>query len=251
MPRVTASWLAGCVFVLGMVPLAQGAAIPNGVQWNFLGTASVTLDDPNCCQPAISDGQKVLGTLTVVYPFPLTNPFLVSMAVNVYSLDGTQLLLSMSAMRPGDSINEVNGGPAVPGDAGGPDELQFSHDYIGSAPAAAEIGLQAPWSYWDIPSDGLNLIDLDGTAWSGVNPRTGDILPDTPPDASLFETRVLGFGAPVAKFPDASTVSNVSISVQIDQFLPEPGVTPLLAAAVLALAARRAVTQRLAVHSWL
>ena len=245
MSRVTASWLAGCVLALGVVPLARGAAIPNGVQWNFLGTASVTLDDPTCCQPTISDGQQVFGTLTIVNPLP-ANPFVVSIAVNVYSVDGTQLLLSMGALTggSGDSIGKQDGQPPVPGDAGGPDVLSFTHQYVDSfARPRAEIGFQNPWDLGFVPADGLSLVDQDGVAWSGVNPRTGDIFPDTAPDASLFETRVLGLSATAQKFPDATTFSNVSISVQIDQFLPEPGVTPLLAAAILALAARRATTQ--------
>ena len=254
MTRMTASWLAAWALMLAMVPLAQAEPIPNGVQWNFLGTASVSITDPTCCQPTISDGQKVFGTLTVVNPLP-ANPYVVDVAFNVYSLDGAQLLLSTKGCRCGgggpDFIVDQDGHPPVPGDAGGPDKFVFGRDYSGggSQQVIAEIGFQPPWSLWDIPSDGVSLVDSDGTAWSGVNPRTGYILPDTPPDASVFETRSFRLFAPAADYTGRS--SDIVITVQIDQFLPEPGVTPLLAAALLVLAARRAVTQRLAVHSWL
>ena len=238
--REAASWLLVSIVALGLASAARAATLPNTVRWNFVATASVGLGDPTCCQPVVSDGEKVFGSLLVTdYPYP-PNPSTVAtdMAVDVYTLDGTQHLFGFSTAFIEGQFSKLDGQPGV-----GPDQLGFFHVYIDDSPAAA-IGVQPGWNVnccWDVQ---FRLIDQDGTAWSGINPRTGDILPDTPPDATLFETREIVLAGFLVPPGSTNPTTSAGISFHIDQFLPEPGVTPLLGAALLALAALTASAAR-------
>jgi hypothetical protein len=249
MTRVTASWLAACVVSLAFASFARAAQIPGGTRWDFLGTASVTDGPAGCCQPAIQDGEQVFGSITVTYfPPPPSAPDLKLpvVSVDVLSLDGTQHLLSMSGSALSQEVTETNGEPPIPGSrVGSPDQLKFFHPYIdGHDIVAMEIGLQPGFEIVHDPDASFALVDQDGTAWtSAINPRTGDFLPDTPPSADSFETRALTLVGPVGPGSDAEV-----ITVQIDQFLPEPGVSSLLGAELLGLAAlhtqRRTIAQK-------
>jgi hypothetical protein len=234
MTRVSgASWLASIV-ALGIASVADGATLPNTVQWNFVGTASVVIGDPACCQPVVSDGQQVLGSLTVTNSFFPPNPAIVASnaTVDVFSLDGTQHLLGVSFSFVSGEVAMSDGQPAVPGSAGSPDELLLLHPYVdGHDIVAAEIGLQPGWELIHDPQASFELIDQDGLAWSGVDPQTGVFLTNKPPDASLFETRQLELAVPVNTTPALGT--DAIITIHVDQFLPEPEIGPLVSAALM------------------
>ena len=231
--------LLGGLFAFGLASLAHGAPVDGGVQWYFLGTASVSVSDPTCCQPLISDGQQVFGSLTITSerPPPFPSELLSNVFLDIYSLDGAPLLIGTFGSWGLSEVGKQDGQPAVPGGAAAtPDVLSFAHNYVNQDPIVNELRLQPPWQLFPDPYAYFSLIDQDGVAWSGLNPRTGDIFPDTPPDASLFETRQLALNLRVARF-DLGLYGSVPTTIQIDQFLPEPGVTALLAATFFALVA--------------
>ncbi len=90
----------------------------------------------------------------------------------------------------------------------------------------------------------LWFVDDEGTAWSGLNPRTGFILPDYAPDAPVFERAEIVIQYEPVELNLGDEVRG-TITIHIDRFpVPEPGAAELALAALTGLAALRASAAR-------
>jgi hypothetical protein len=238
--RRVASWLAIPFVTLGLglalASSAGAAAIPDGVQWSFVGTVSVSGPTNGCCQPVFSQGEQVTGTLTIE-DLPTPSPAVMfAVGVDITSSSGQHVGGGISYTGPERSYPLEKDG--VPGST--PDQLIFNESIVDSGgPITATLGLQPGWTLFPDPSAYFELVDQDGTAWAGVNPRTGDIFPDSPPDISKFESAffVIG-GSAVGPGPDYLQDA-ASIRVDITRFVPEPASGALALLALVSFAARR------------
>ena len=236
MTRRLSTWF---VFLLILISAAVSRAfsIPAGVQWTFEGTVHVTGDLSGCCAPELSDGEHVTGSLSMLHPPPgLSGPEVATATVQIPG-GGS---LSFSGVQPGDIIIGLDGAP------GSPDELELAMlpPDVWSPRGQLETILGLPPSLFieNDPSLGFLLLDSDGTAWSGINPRTGDIFPDAPPDISLFETAQLESSFRIVN--NTLLVASGSLLVQIDRFVPEPNVSWLAVASLAALVVARCSAAR-------
>jgi MYXO-CTERM domain-containing protein len=102
------------------------------------------------------------------------------------------------------------------------------------------LRLSPGWTVFE--ADGtLSLIAPSGNAWNGINPRTGDILPDAPPDPALLTARDITLNL-FALSPEGDQVGG-QVLIRIDAF-PEPGAGSLALAGLVGLAAARRRTHR-------
>lgn len=223
-----ASQLFALMVGLELAPSAGAFPIAGGVQWNFVGRVTVTGDAGGCCQPTFVEGESVTGSLVMRnQPTPSGAPDF-SAGVEVTSSDGHQMGAGGSVL---ESYLEVfHRQDGVPGQT--PDEFAFGIPLVDSF-FTGPLGLQPGWIFFPDPSAYFELVAPDGAAWSGINPRTGDIFPDRPPDISHFSSAFFVLGGGTMGPAPAYASDSVAIRVDITRFVPEPGL--LLAVSALAL----------------
>jgi len=215
------SVLAVCLTFAGITANAHAAAIDGGVQWAFSGTViSVpsSLNTSGCCDLAYSVGQIVTGSIV------LTEAPAPPMTIGSVQLDVPGAAQEVFA--------EVNP-PRQDGTGGSPDTLSIFN--ILSHSGTGILRLSPGWTVFE--ADGtLSLIAPSGNAWNGINPRTGDILPDAPPDPALLTTREIDLNL-FALSPAGAQVGG-HVLIRIDAF-PEPGAAALIFATLVGLGAAR------------
>jgi len=213
------SLLAVCLTFAGLTTNAHAAAIDGGVQWSFSATVISVPDSLNtsgCCDLAYSVGQIVTGSIILAGAPPT-------------AIASVQLDVPGAAQ---EVFSEPNP-PRQDGSGGSADTLTvfniLSHSGLGI------LRLSPGWSVFE--ADGtLSLIAPSGNAWNGINPRTGDIFPDTPPDPALLATRDITLNL-FALSPGGVQVGG-QVLIRINAF-PEPGSAALILAALLGLGAAR------------
>jgi hypothetical protein len=211
--------LAVCLAFAGLTTDARGVPLGDGaVLWAFSGTVISVPDSLNtsgCCNLAYRVGQTVTGSLTLAGAPPTAN------AIVRLDVPGQEQEL----------FSEAN--PSrQDGSGGSPDTLTvfniLSHGGLGI------LQLNPGWSVFE--ADGtLSLVAPSGNAWNGINPGTGDVFPNTPPDPALFTTREIDLNL----FAINSGVQvGGEVRIMINAF-PEPGASVLALAGSIGLAAAR------------
>jgi hypothetical protein len=213
------SVLAVCLSFAGVTANAHAAAIDGGVEWSFSGTVISVPDSLNtsgCCDLAYSVGQIVTGSIVLTGAPPT-------------AIASVQLDVPGAAQ---EVFSEPNP-PRQDGSGGSPDTLTVFNILRNSG--LGILRLSPGWSVFE--ADGtLSLIAPSGNAWNGINPRTGDIFPDTPPDPALLTTRDITLN--LFAFETGGAQVGGQVQIRIDAF-PEPGAGALVLAGLVGLAAAR------------
>ena len=235
-----------CLFVVPALPsAAYPIEFPNGevgVRWPFRGTiTSLTVsNDFGCCDLNVALGQTVFGNVEYRvdftfygYPYPNFQSTSATFEIPGHGVDGARTF----------SSPQVTDGPPPPPPPGFPptvaDEDRFSFgQYRDPGEPTALVNLHPDWTTmysWQT----LNLVDVQGSAWTGVNPRIGNALPDYAPPASAFETAEIVININ-ATYGYGLRDQIYSFTIHIDEFLvPEPGAAALALAGLVLLALTR------------
>ena len=218
--------------ITGCLVAGSASALPiqDGAYWPFRGTVTtVSVDhDLGCCDLKLAEGDTVYGSVTATRPSNLGFT-----------------AASATFQVPGGAFWGAFGSPALVTDGMGPppgtaiidpDTLQ------GGSALDTEFlpGARPGWSL-EFGDGSFSLIDYDGTAWSGINPRTGQFFPDYAPSASEFELARITFH--LNAVDESAQTQAFTIEVHIDEFLdPRPVPEPSLA--LLALISSAAAVRR-------
>jgi hypothetical protein len=215
-------------FVLAGVCVRDAFAVPTdyGVEWAFVGTVvdvPSSLSTSGCCNVVYGLGDTVTG----------------SIQLQAAALGGSLGSVHMDLPGGGQvSWSSDSGSPAHDGSGGNPDTVSI-FNVLGDGELVMHT--QPGWAIFE--ADGLlSLIDVDGTAWTGLNPRTGDVPPDYPPDISVFETHEIDLNLFAFSLTGGTEQPGGQLRIRIDGFpvpAPEPGTGVLALAALAGLAAVR------------
>jgi len=230
------------LLLLGLfaVPAIPAAAYPIefpgevGVRWPFRGTiTSLTVqNDLGCCDLNVALGDTVFGNveLRTVIGQPIQYAS-ATFEVPGHGVDGAGSFNSLD-------LADNNGPPlGFPPSLVTADRFGFASERDPGQPTAL-VDLHTGWSTYFSPQS-LNLVDFQGSAWTGVNPRTGQVLPDYAPLASDFETAEIVLSITATSGLQSQTFNFV---IHIDEFIdpvPEPPSAPLALAGLALVAALR------------
>lgn len=212
--------LIGLLLGLGLSSSGRAAPTADGVVYTFQGTvASISGSLTTCCDLAFDVGDLVTG------------------AMQLNTVGGGARVYAVFVDLPlGGVVATGSVGPFVlDGAPGSTDRIRAVGIWSNSG---AIVNLQPGFILGSV-GGGFDLIDLDGIAWSGVNPRTGDIPPDYAPALSVFETAEVFFD--ISTFGPGGIEQSGTIHIQLTALdVPEPTAALLALAALVAVASRRA-----------
>jgi hypothetical protein len=205
-----------------------------GVYWPFRGTVTALSlpSDAACCDPNIALGDTVFGAVQMISSvnYPAAR-----------SASATFQLPEGGTVGAGSccEVTVRNGTPPPPGfPPGDPDSFAAGSGQFGGTTALIDF---RPGWHFDTGTSVFARVDVHGVAWSTINPRTGEYLPDYAPPASLFETAEITIYGSVIN--ESSEFEGFGVVVHIDEFQdPRPVPEPQLA--LLALKSSAAAVRR-------